>query len=104
MKKDVLVTSISLRISSPPKNGIGHQGLLAGGSCRGVCTRYKAKIYSPSQNRYSPGVKYCSYCSIFLRFDGIFCLCCGRKVRHKRRHNNNNYSTKNNVIEENDFN
>lgn len=85
----------------PPKSGKGHQGLLAGGSCRGVCIRHKAKVSSPSENRYSLGVKFCSYCGVFLRLDGVLCLCCGRKVRHKRRHHSkDHHATKNNAVEE----
>ncbi|MDH3361014.1 MAG: hypothetical protein OEL56_02405 [Nitrosopumilus sp.] len=71
----------------PPKNGRGCTGLLAGGSCRGICTRYAIKT-KWGQKKYELGLRFCSYCRVWFDHDDeyrICCICCGRRVRHKRR-------------------
>ncbi|WP_316505554.1 hypothetical protein [Nitrosopumilus sp.] len=74
-----------MTVNLPPKNGRGHTGLLAGGSCREVCKRHKVRI-NPKQKRYDSGLKYCSYCEVWLKVDCNCCMCCGRKLRHNRRY------------------
>ncbi len=49
-------------------------------TCKGICHRYKA----PKRNgnsRYAIGQKRCNSCKIFVEFDGVFCPCCGMKMR-----------------------
>ena len=35
--------------------------------------------------RYSAGQKRCNLCDIFMRWEGLFCPCCGYRVRSKPR-------------------
>ena len=48
--------------------------------CRNTCTSYKAKKPLMS-SRYALGQKKCSICDIFIHWEGIFCPCCGQKLR-----------------------
>jgi len=83
MKKHFLADSVSLKINRPPKNGIGER-IHAGGSCRGICSRY-AITMRWGQRKYEIGLRYCSHCRVFLKTESMCCLCCGRKLRCKRR-------------------
>ena len=48
--------------------------------CKGVCIRHKAS--GPiSYGRYATGQKRCQICEIFIKWDGIFCPCCGCRLR-----------------------
>ena len=83
MKKQFL-ESINCTITSAPKNGKGHQGLMVGGSCRGICMRYAIRTRW-GQKKYESGLKFCSYCRIWFSCDRLYCVCCGKRLRHKRR-------------------
>jgi hypothetical protein len=49
-------------------------------SCKGICIRHKAS--GPiSYGRYAAGQKRCQICEIFIKWDGIFCPCCGCRLR-----------------------
>ena len=52
-------------------------------SCKGICTRYRAQKPAASFSRYATGQKRCQKCAIFMRWDGLWCPCCGCKVRTK---------------------
>jgi predicted amidophosphoribosyltransferase len=54
-------------------------------SCKGICIRHRAQRPSGSFGRYATGQKRCQVCSIFLRWDGLWCPCCGYKVRTRPR-------------------
>jgi uncharacterized Zn finger protein (UPF0148 family) len=47
--------------------------------CKGICVRHKAS------NCYTSGHKRCKVCDLFIKWDGVFCPCCGRKLRTKPR-------------------
>ena len=48
--------------------------------CKGLCIRHKA--YKPyGSGRYAIGQKRCQICEIFIKWDGIFCPCCGCRLR-----------------------
>jgi hypothetical protein len=48
--------------------------------CKGVCIRHKAS--GPiSYGRYATGQKRCQICEMFIKWDGIFCPCCGCRLR-----------------------
>jgi hypothetical protein len=48
--------------------------------CKGICIRHKAS--GPiSYGRYATGQKRCQTCEIFIKWDGIFCPCCGCRLR-----------------------
>ncbi|GFN39696.1 MAG: hypothetical protein YK1309IOTA_680009 [Marine Group I thaumarchaeote] len=49
-------------------------------TCKGICHRYKA--HKPfGIGRYEVGQKRCKECSIFIKWDGFFCPCCGMRLR-----------------------
>ena len=54
-------------------------------SCKGICIRHRAQRPSSSFGRYAIGQKRCQVCSIFLRWDGLWCPCCGYRVRTRPR-------------------
>ncbi|MDH3834838.1 MAG: hypothetical protein OES34_11875 [Nitrosopumilus sp.] len=53
-------------------------------SCNGICNRYKM-VKPKGTGRYSAGQKRCNLCDIFMRWEGLFCPCCGYRVRSKPR-------------------
>lgn len=53
-------------------------------TCKGICKRYKA--HKPKgTGRYSSGQKRCQICEIFIKTDGLWCPCCGYRLRTKPR-------------------
>ena len=48
-------------------------------ACKGICIRHKASY------RYATGNKRCQVCEIFIKWDGIFCPCCGYRLRNGPR-------------------
>jgi hypothetical protein len=48
--------------------------------CNEICRKYQIKT-----NRYSDGIKRCSKCEVFIKWDGIHCPCCTLKLRDKKR-------------------
>jgi hypothetical protein len=48
--------------------------------CKDICIRHKA--HKPYRSgRYGNGQKRCQICEIFIKWDGIFCPCCGCRLR-----------------------
>ena len=66
-------------------------------TCKGICERHKALKPADSgsrggESRYSAGQKRCATCELFIKWDGIWCPCCGCRLRanprntvHRRR-------------------
>ena len=54
-------------------------------TCKGICIRHKASRPASNGNRYSTGQKRCQVCEIFLKWDGLWCPCCGYRLRTKPR-------------------
>lgn len=52
-------------------------------TCRGICHRHKAK--KPKIGRYAAGQKRCNFCNVFMDWDGLWCLCCGARLRLRPR-------------------
>jgi hypothetical protein len=52
--------------------------------CKGICVRHKA-MKPVGTGRYSTGQKRCQVCEIFVKWDGLFCPCCGYRLRTKPR-------------------
>lgn len=53
--------------------------------CRRICIRYKA--YKPiDSSRYANGQKHCRLCNLFIQWDGLWCPCCGYRLRTRPRH------------------
>jgi len=53
-------------------------------TCKGICIRHKASR-PVIGNRYSTGQKRCQVCEIFLKWDGLWCPCCGYRLRTRPR-------------------
>ncbi len=52
--------------------------------CKGACPKYKAKKPT-SGGRYEAGQRRCQTCEIWLMWEGIWCPCCGYRLRTKPR-------------------
>jgi hypothetical protein len=53
-------------------------------TCKGICIRHKAQ--KPTRiGRYAIGQKRCQICEIFIKWDGLWCPCCGYKLRTRPR-------------------
>jgi hypothetical protein len=53
-------------------------------TCKGRCVAYKAQ--KPlGAGRYTSGQKRCQVCEVFLKWDGLWCPCCGYRLRIKPR-------------------
>jgi hypothetical protein len=48
-------------------------------TCKGICIRHKASC------RYATGNKRCQICEIFIKWDGLWCPCCGYRLRNGPR-------------------
>jgi hypothetical protein len=48
--------------------------------CNGICIRHKAS------RSYANGHKRCNYCNLFVKWVGLWCPCCGYKLRIGPRH------------------
>ena len=44
-------------------------------TCKGICLHLKAL------GRYATGNKRCRICDLFIKWEGVFCPCCGYKLR-----------------------
>lgn len=53
-------------------------------TCKGACIRYKAQKPSCT-GRYAIGQKRCQICEIFIAYEGLWCPCCGYRLRTKPR-------------------
>jgi predicted amidophosphoribosyltransferase len=47
-------------------------------TCKGISIRHKAAL-----NQYTNGQKCCQVCALFINLDGVFCPCCGYRLRKK---------------------
>ena len=54
-------------------------------TCKGICIRHRAEKPLGHFGRYATGQKRCQVCAIYMRWDGIWCPCCGCRVRTKSR-------------------
>ena len=53
-------------------------------TCKGICIRHKAAKPS-SSSRYGSGQRRCQICEIFIKWDGLWCPCCGYRLRTRPR-------------------
>lgn len=53
-------------------------------TCKGICCRYKAKK-PVGTGRYASGQRRCQICEIFIKWVGLWCPCCGYRLRTKPR-------------------
>ena len=54
-------------------------------TCKGICIRHRAQRPASYFGRYATGQKRCQVCSIFMKWDGAWCPCCGCRVRTRSR-------------------
>jgi hypothetical protein len=53
-------------------------------TCKGICIRHK--VQKPvSSGRYASGQKRCQICELFIKWDGLWCPCCGYRSRTRPR-------------------
>ncbi|HYY50897.1 MAG TPA: hypothetical protein VE643_08490 [Nitrososphaeraceae archaeon] len=52
-------------------------------TCKGICIRHKGS------GRYFYGHKRCQICNLFVKWDGVFCPCCGSRLRIGPRNTTN---------------
>ena len=53
-------------------------------SCKGICARHKAKRVAGG-SMYDAGLKRCSVCELYMKWDGYYCPCCGMKLQTRAR-------------------
>ena len=53
-------------------------------TCKGRCIRHKAQKPAGC-GRYVIGQKRCQVCELFIKWDGLWCPCCGYRLRTKPR-------------------
>ena len=53
-------------------------------TCKGICIRHKAQKPVGS-GRYAIGQRRCQICEIFINWVGLWCPCCGYRLRSKPR-------------------
>jgi hypothetical protein len=52
--------------------------------CKNICIRHRAQKPVGS-GRYSIGQKRCQICELFIQWEGLWCPCCGYRLRTKPR-------------------
>ena len=53
-------------------------------TCKGICIRHKAQK-PVNSGRYATGQRRCQICEIFIKWDGLWCPCCGYRLRTRPR-------------------
>ena len=53
-------------------------------TCKNVCENYKA-TKPVGTGRYASGQRRCQVCQIFIKWEGLWCPCCGYRLRTKPR-------------------
>ena len=55
--------------------------------CNGICLRYKVTKGEQSSSWYKKGAKRCTTCDIYIKWEGLWCPCCGYMLRTKPKGN-----------------
>lgn len=79
IKRSIIFVSYDLWIISLTFRGV----LTLEMACKGICTRHRAQ--KPVGGRYASGQKRCQICQIFIKWDGLWCPCCGYRLRTRPR-------------------
>ena len=53
--------------------------------CKGICSKFKALKPFAARGRYITGQKRCKVCSIFIKWEGLWCPCCKCRLRMSPR-------------------
>ena len=56
-------------------------------TCNGICHRHKITKGKRTDSWYKQGAKRCSTCDIYIKWDGMWCPCCGYMLRNKPKNN-----------------
>ena len=56
-------------------------------TCNGICKNHKSN--RPGKSRYASGLKRCNSCNVFIQWKGLWCPCCGSKLRVRPRNSKN---------------
>ena len=56
-------------------------------TCNGICHRHKITKGKRNDSWYKQGAKRCSTCDIYIKWDGLWCPCCGYMLRNKPKNN-----------------
>lgn len=62
-------------------------------NCKGGCESHRAGK-SFAGFFYGNGVKRCTICDIYIKWDGLGCPCCGARLRLGKRNKNQKVSMK----------
>ena len=57
-------------------------------TCKGRCRPYRAPKPANNSGRYASGQKRCQICDLFMLYGGLWCPCCGYRLRTKPRNSN----------------
>ena len=49
--------------------------------CKGTCIQYEPQKLA----HYRNGYRRCQICNVFIKWDGVYCPCCGMHLRTKAR-------------------
>jgi hypothetical protein len=64
--------------------------------CIGISSRHKV-IRLSTGNGYLIGQKGCQVCQVFIYWQGLFCSCCGCRLRNKTRNGKFKLTLSNNI-------
>ena len=67
--------------------------------CQGICHRYKITKGKQNESWYKKGAKRCTTCAIYIKWDGLWCPCCGYMLRNKPKNNQYRKTLKKSRIE-----
>jgi len=56
-------------------------------TCNGICHRYKITKGNRNDSWYKQGAKRCTTCDIYIKWEGLWCPCCGYMLRTKPKNN-----------------
>ena len=51
--------------------------------CRDIHGQYAEKVALRYGSPYDRGLKKCGHCDVYIRYEGIFCPCCGARLRDR---------------------
>ena len=54
-------------------------------TCRGICKRHKAR-HIVGKSMYALGYRRCKKCELYLDWLGMWCPCCGLRLRNHGTH------------------
>lgn len=55
--------------------------------CKGVCTNFEYETKKTVRGKLREDYRRCSICCVFLKYEGIYCPCCGVRLKHSPRNN-----------------